>query len=166
MILENVVGETLLRNNITLAIAESCTGGLLSHKLTEIHGISKCLFETIVAYSNKSKTKRLGVSNKMIAKYGAVSREVAISMAKGVVKTTRADIGLSTNGIAGPGGGSKEKPVGLVFIGLYDRNSNKCLVKRFIFFGNRSKIKELAANTALDILKQHLTNRARITNCC
>lgn len=154
--LESIVGTMLINVNQTIAIAESCTGGLISHKLTQIPGISKSLLEDIVSYSNESKVKRLCVPKDLIIKYGAVSCEIAEAMAKGIAKSNNADFGLSTTGIAGPQGGSKQKPVGLVYIGLYNKACDKTWVSKFIFAGEREQVKERAANWALNLLRLHL----------
>lgn len=134
----------------TLAVAESCTGGLIGHQLTNIAGASAYFLLGIIAYDNKAKIKLLSVSPVIIKKHGAVSAPVAAAMSKGVRKILGTDYGLSVTGIAGPGGGSITKPVGLVFISLSSRK--KTIVKKFLFKGTRISIKKQAAETALKML--------------
>ena len=138
----------------TVAIAESCTGGLLGHLLTETPGASDYFRGGVIAYSNRVKTSLLGVSGKILKKQGAVSDPVARQMAKGVRRKMKADIGLGITGIAGPGGGSKERPVGLVYIALSKKGTAAC--KRFLFSGKRSTIKKKAAQKALVLLRAFL----------
>ncbi len=159
MLEENVVAEVvrlLLRQRATLAVAESCTGGLITHLLTEVPGVSASLLMGITAYSNETKINQLGVPASLIEKEGAVSREVALAMAAGVAKSAGADYGIGVTGVAGPSGGSDEKPVGLVWIalsGLKDSTAGE-----FRFSGDRSQIKISAANAAINMLKDALTN--------
>lgn len=122
--LESIVGNILINNKLTISIAESCTGGLLCGRLVNYPGISQCLIEGIVTYSNDSKMRRIEVKKETLENFGAVSEETAIEMATGVAKAADSDIGISTTGIAGPDGGSVEKPVGLVYIGLYIKGKN------------------------------------------
>ncbi len=152
-----VVGEMLIEKKATIAVAESCTGGLIGHLLTEVAGISTCLERDIVAYSNKTKIELLGVDGSLIENHGAVSEEVAAAMAKGVKETAGTLVGLSTTGIAGPTGGTPEKPVGTVFIGMaYDKILE---VKKASLKGNRSGIKQRAAFTALDMVRRMLLSK-------
>ena len=148
--LELSVGKLLARKKFTLSVAESVTGGLISDKITNISGSSRYFLMGVIAYSNKSKEKLLGVSRKTLQKYGAVSKEIALSMACGVKKRAGSNIGLSTTGIAGPKGGTRKKPVGLVYIGI-DAGWIK-LVKILRLKGNRFDIKREAANAALGLL--------------
>jgi nicotinamide-nucleotide amidase len=152
--IEESVAQRLVEKRLTLGIAESCTGGLISDKLTGIPGISSVLLETVVCYSDDSKISRLGVDKRLIERHGAVSREVAIAMARGIIKTSGAKIGLASTGIAGPGGGSKAKPVGLVYIAVATRRS--CRSQRFVFPGDRTQVKQKAANCALNLLRLYL----------
>nr|PZN05326.1 MAG: competence/damage-inducible protein A [Bacillota bacterium] len=152
--IEDVVARLLLEKNKTLAIAESCTGGLVSHKLTQVPGISNSLDRAIVTYSNRAKEEVLHVKSETLKNYGAVSEQTAVEMAEGARRISNTDIGLSTTGIAGPSGGSKEKPVGLVYMACAD--SSGCTVERHLFIGNRSDIKEMAANAALQLLRKKL----------
>jgi nicotinamide-nucleotide amidase len=146
----NKIYLKLIEKKYKIATAESCTGGFISHNLTNISGSSSYFDRGIVSYSNESKIDLLGVSREIIEKYGAVSEEVAIAMAEGLRKKFRVDIGLSTTGIAGPTGGTKEKPVGLVFIGI--SIEDKTIVKKFIFKGDRLKNKQLTCIEALNFL--------------
>lgn len=148
--LEEKVAELLIKKNLTIAIAESCTGGLLSAKLVNYSGISKVLLESAVTYSNDSKINRLNVSKSTLEKYGAVSCETAAEMAKGIAVTSGADIGTTVTGIAGPSGGSEEKPVGLVCFGFYIRGN--VFTYKEIFGGDRMKIRNRAAVYALNKL--------------
>ncbi|KYK34795.1 MAG: competence protein ComA [Thermoplasmatales archaeon SG8-52-3] len=133
-----------------IAIAESCTGGLISHSFTNISGSSEYFDRGIVSYSNKAKTELLDVSLNILNKYGAVSEQVAKAMAEGVRKKSKVDIGIATTGIAGPTGGTKDKQVGLVFISI--STINNTIVKRFQFSGNRLKNKESTCKAALEML--------------
>ena len=146
--LEGKVGELLLENKLTLAVAESCTGGLIGHRLTQISGSSEYFLEGAVTYSNQSKHKRLGVDEGLLVKYGAVSEEVALAMAEGIRKTAGTDIGLAVTGIAGPTGGSAQKPVGLTFIAVSDPSQSDC--REFVFHQDRGRNKERAAQAALN----------------
>lgn len=152
--LEGVIGNFLIENNLSIATAESCTGGLLCGRLVNYPGISKCLVEGIVTYSNDSKMNRIGVKKETLENFGAVSEETALEMAKGVAKTSGSDIGISTTGIAGPSGGTDEKPVGLVYIGYYIQG--KSFAKRFVFPGNRESIRNRTVTVALDYLRKNL----------
>ncbi|MFH1421411.1 MAG: competence/damage-inducible protein A [Planctomycetota bacterium] len=150
IMLEESVLQLLKEHHYTLAVAESCTGGLILDKLTDIPGASDVLVEGVVSYSNDSKVRRLGVHRADISKFGAVSEEVARQMASGVRRNSSADIGIATTGIAGPGGAAATKPVGLVYIAFAAKKSVH--VKKFTFTGNRRDIKERAANAALSMI--------------
>ena len=152
--LHEVVAALLERHNQTIALAESCTGGLIGHYLTEVPGISRFFLEDLVTYSNEAKTDLLGVPQETIAAVGAVSEEVAAAMAEGVRRRAKADIGLATTGIAGPTGGSPDKPVGLVYCGLATGQGTR--VERLKQIGTRQVIKDRAAKAALNILRLHL----------
>jgi len=143
----------LLRNK-TIAIAESCTGGLITSRITDIPGASKNLLCSIVAYSNRSKMELLDVSYETIKKYGAVSMQTAKAMAISARKLSRADIGISTTGIAGPAGAINKKPVGLVYIAF--STTLKTLVKEYHFSGTRESIKFRASQSALNMLRLYL----------
>lgn len=152
--LEDVVGRMLTRQGKTIAVAESCTGGLIAHRITNVSGSSAYFERGIVAYSNASKTALLGVPSELIAAHGAVSREAAESMADGIRRSAGASIGVSTTGIAGPAGGSAEKPVGLVWIGYADDGGS--LAVKFNLGEGRARVKERAAQAALEIVRRHL----------
>ena len=152
--LEDVVGRMLSVRKLTIAVAESCTGGLIAHRITNVSGASAYFERGVVAYSNASKTELLGVPPDLIAVHGAVSKEVVEAMALGVRQMARADIGLATTGIAGPTGGSAEKPVGLVWIGFADASGSLAL--RFTYGEGRTRIKERAAQSALDLVRRRL----------
>ncbi|MCL6520029.1 MAG: competence/damage-inducible protein A [Armatimonadetes bacterium] len=152
--LESVTVHMLINRGLTLALAESCTGGLVSNRVTNVPGSSETFQGCVVAYSNRVKTELLGVSNEMIAKYGAVSSEVAQAMAEGAATRIGADVALGLTGIAGPSGGTAEKPVGLVYIGLKTPEGTE--VTRNIFGGSREEIKLRASTAALNQLRMYL----------
>lgn len=151
---EEMVARLLAKLNRTIAVAESCTGGLMAHKLTNIPGISKFFERGIVSYSNNSKEVLLKVKHDTIKKFGAVSEETAKEMAEGIRISAGTDIGVSITGIAGPDGGTPLKPVGLVYIGYSD--SNKCCVEKHIFSGGRTDIKEQSVNSAFHLVRKML----------
>ncbi len=144
--LQQTLVDFLSENNLTIAIAESCTGGTLCAKITEVPGASEVFYEGVVSYTNSSKQLRLGVKRDTLIKYGAVSKETALEMAKGVLDD-KADIGISITGIAGPKGGSLEKPVGLVYIAVVSDIGED--VFEFIFSGDREEVRQKSVNTAL-----------------
>lgn len=146
------IASLLLRKNLTLSVAESCTGGLICHKLTTIPGISASLKEGIICYSNTSKIKRLGIPRKIIEKCGAVSSQICRLMAKNIVKSEQSDLGLAVTGIAGPSGGTASKPVGLIYIGICFRG--KISVKKYNLHGKRTQIQQKAATIAFKLLNQ------------
>ncbi|MBZ9609687.1 competence/damage-inducible protein A [Clostridium estertheticum] len=152
--LENVLGEMLINKKLTISTAESCTGGMVAAKLINYPGISSAFIEGAITYSNEAKINRLGVARETLDKYGAVSSEVAAEMAQGIAKTAGTSIGLSTTGIAGPDGGSAEKPVGLVYVGLYINGEVK--TKMLKLSGNRQKIRESATMELLDLVRREL----------
>jgi len=149
--LEGSAANILNKKKIKLAIAESCTGGLVANRLTDVSGSSKYFLMGIVAYSNDIKTNILGVSEESIKRYGAVSENVALEMANGIRFLACADIGIGITGIAGPAGATRAKPVGLVYIAL--TGCGKSIVKEFRFKGSRQEIKFQASQTALDMLR-------------
>lgn len=136
--------------NLSIATAESCTGGLIANTLTDLSGSSAYFDRGIVSYSNRAKIELLGISERMLVRYGAVSEQVARAMADGIRKISKVDIGMSTTGIAGPSGGSSDKPVGLVFIGI--STEKRTVVKKFNFTGNRSENKISTCEAALSLL--------------
>ena len=155
MSMEGVVGRLLSEKKATLAVAESCTGGLISHMLTNIPGSSKYFLLSGITYSNEAKTKMLDVSPDIINQFGAVHEKTAKKMAEGVRRIAGATYGLAVTGIAGPDGGTDDKPVGTVCLGLADARSARGF--RFYFpFNNRSRNKKIFAMKALDILRQEL----------
>ncbi len=143
--------ELLIKNKMKLATAESCTGGLIAQKITSVPGASECFDCGVVTYSNEQKHKLLGVSEKTLRQYGAVSEQAALEMCKGVKELADADFGISVTGIAGPGGGTPEKPVGTVWIGICGENIHQA--ERFIFDGDRQQVRESTANTALKMVE-------------
>lgn len=149
--LQNLVVEKLRQNSLHLATAESCTGGLISKKITEVAGSSEVFDCGVCSYANFIKHKVLGVKNETLEKLGAVSPECAVEMAKGVAQLSNADMGVSTTGIAGPSGGTPQKPVGLVYIGIYTKRKSYAIKALLNESGknNREKIRELASCIAL-----------------
>lgn len=125
MIYEEEIGKILIQKGFTITVAESCTGGLLSSRLTDVSGSSSYITLNLVTYANEAKHKMLGVSEDTLSNFGAVSRECAYEMAKGLFSLTGADICVSTTGIAGPTGGSNEKPVGLMYSAIYTKNKSQ-----------------------------------------
>jgi nicotinamide-nucleotide amidase len=152
--MEEVVGRRLSVTGFTLAVAESCTGGLISQRLTNVPGSSKYLMESVVTYSNESKTRLLGVDKKLIKEFGAVSQQVARDMARGVRHKAKTDFGLAVTGIAGPDGGTEKKPVGLVYVALADDAHTEH--KKFMIPGDRELVRWRASQAALDILRRRL----------
>ena len=152
--LQDTVAKMLVDKNMTIGASESCTGGLLSSKLIEYPGVSKVFLEGAVTYSNEAKMRTLNVKKETLEKYGAVSHETAKEMAEGIAKRTGARIGISTTGIAGPGGGTEEKPVGLVYFGIYV--DGKVETYKHIFTGNRNEVRNRASMTALNIIRKAL----------
>jgi len=152
--IEEEVGRLLAGRGLTLAVAESCTGGLMGHRITSVSGSSAYFLGGIIAYSDEVKTRELGVVPEVLGREGAVSESIAEQMAAGIRDRFRADIGLGITGIAGPGGGSAEKPVGLVFIGLADSGGRR--VCRFNFCGDRMSIKKSSCQAALEMLRKYL----------
>lgn len=150
--LEMAVAKLLSEHHLTVTTAESCTGGLLAGRLVNVPGISENLKEGYITYSNEAKEKLLGVSHETLEKYGAVSEETVLEMAKGGAKAANADICVSISGIAGPDGGTSEKPVGLVYMCCYCKG--KTYTERNIYTGNRSKVREYAVASALTLLRK------------
>lgn len=152
--LEKVVGDLLRAHGATLATAESCTGGLLAGRLTEVAGSSDYFIEGVVSYANAAKIDLLGVPGELLEQHGAVSEQVAEAMAAGIRARAGTTFGIGITGIAGPGGGSEEKPVGLVYIALADAQESKA--RRLVFPGDRQFIRSLAVNAALDLVRRRL----------
>jgi len=153
--LEGTVAALLTEKKLTLAVAESCTGGLVTDRLTDIPGSSAFLERGAVTYSNPAKTELLGVPEAILQEYGAVSEPTARRMAEGVRRMAHTDLGISTTGIAGPTGGSEEKPVGTVFIALADGRETLC--RKYRFRWERRRVKMAASQAALMLLKRYLT---------
>jgi nicotinamide-nucleotide amidase len=153
--LEEVVVRLLEQGKQTLATAESCTGGLIADRITNVSGASKVFLAGYVTYANSAKSDILNVDSKLIDKHGAVSEAVARAMADGARTRAASTFGLATTGIAGPGGGSDEKPVGTVYIALASRDS-ETVVRKLFFPTDRETFKQLAAQTALDLLRRRL----------
>lgn len=148
------VGQLLLEKGYTIACAESCTGGLLTSCLTDVAGSSAYVKGSVVSYTNEVKHGLLGVSQKLLDTVGAVSSEVAAEMAEGVRRVIDSDIGVSVTGLAGPGGGTAEKPVGLVFIGISDSSGTNVI--KCIFKGSRVEVKQQAAQRALQLIAEYI----------
>ena len=152
--LESVVVELLKKRGKKIATAESCTGGLLAGRIVNVPGASQVFEEGIVSYSNKAKQKTLGVKKGTLKEEGAVSEKTAAEMAKGICRETKAQVGVSVTGIAGPDGGSKKKPVGLVFIGCCI--DGRVTVEEYRFDGTRDKVRERSVKAALDLVRRSL----------
>ncbi|MFD3155445.1 competence/damage-inducible protein A [Haloimpatiens sp. FM7330] len=155
--IESEVAKILIKNKLTLSTAESCTGGLLCGKFINYPGISSVLLEGAVTYSNEAKMRRLGVKKETLDIHGAVSSETAAEMAKGIAQAAGTDIGISTTGIAGPGGGTKEKPVGLVYVGLYIKGEIKTI--KLQLNGERQRIRNHTVIKSIDWLRRELINK-------
>lgn len=149
--LEDVVVKLMQKHNLVLSTAESCTGGLLTGKIVNVSGASAVLGEGFITYSNEAKQKHLGVKQKTLEHYGAVSEETALEMASGLINTTGSDVSVAITGIAGPDGGTEEKPVGTVFISCNVNNNSR--VKKYNFSGNRQKVRDYAVINALNFLR-------------
>lgn len=152
--LEEEIAILLREQGLTIAIAESATGGLLSHLITNVPGSSDYFTGSVVAYDNETKVKVLGVRRATLARYGAVSYHTGEEMAQGVRRLMNANIGLSDTGIAGPAGATPEKPVGLFYIGIASELGTRAV--EHVFGGDRLQNKRSAAEAALTLLKQHL----------
>ena len=152
--MEDIVGSQLCNLGYSISLAESCTGGLIGHRLTQVSGSSSYFDRGIVCYSNQAKVSELGVPQQLLRKYGAVSPQVAHSMAVGVRKKSQTQIGLSVTGVAGPKGGTPSKPVGLVFVGLSTPTGT--FTKKFRFHGTREMVKLRSSQGALDVLRRYL----------
>jgi nicotinamide-nucleotide amidase len=152
--IEEVIGRLLVERGLRIAVAESCTGGLIADKITNVPGSSRYFERGVVAYSNEAKVQILGVPEDLIKEHGAVSRQVAEAMAEGVRRISGADIGISTTGIAGPTGATPNKPIGLVWIGYSDKDGT--FAKEFRFGDDRLENKQRASQMALEILRRKL----------
>ena len=154
MEIEKRIGKMLKERGLKIAVAESCTGGLISSRITDISGASDYFEAGITTYSNESKIRLLNAPEDIIDRYGAVSEETAKAMAEGVKKTVHADIGVSVTGIAGPTGGTEGKPVGTVFIGLATKKAT--YVRKFFFDGNRLEIRRKTSDAAFMLVEEYL----------
>lgn len=152
--LDGVLADLLRATGATVSLAESCTGGLIAARITQTAGSSAWFLEGAVTYSNQAKSRMLGVPAALIEAHGAVSAEVAVAMATGARAASGADLALSVTGIAGPDGGTEEKPVGTVYIALADRNA--CTAKQHQFPGDRERVRSITCFAALELLRQHL----------
>jgi nicotinamide-nucleotide amidase len=157
MKLEKTIGDHLRKKGWTLSIAESCTGGLVCDRITNVSGSSDYFMGGMVTYSNESKAEHLGVPPSIIKRYGAVSPQVATKMAQGVRRAFHTTFGLSTTGVAGPTGGTKRSPIGRVFIGISD--GRRTWVRKLDLKGSRGAIKEKAAEEGLQFLYRILRQK-------
>ena len=156
MNLEEKIVHKLLEKKYTVTTAESCTGGLLAGRILNVSGASGVYNEGHITYSNEAKKRILGVSHETLEKYGAVSEQTAGEMAVGAAKAAKAEVGLSTTGIAGPGGGTLEKPVGLIYVGCYINGETH--VRECRFQGTREENRNATVEAALDLLWENLSN--------
>lgn len=154
--LEQEVGELLLYRGLWLATAESCTGGLISHLITNVAGSSTYYLGGVTAYSNEAKVRLLGVRQETLEQHGAVSEETVLEMARGIRKAMGADIGISVSGIAGPTGGTPDKPLGTVWIGLSSPRDE--YARHFLWSGDRLAVKEHSAQAAMKMVVEYLRN--------
>ncbi|MGC7872475.1 competence/damage-inducible protein A [Desulfosporosinus sp. SYSU MS00001] len=154
-----IVGQTLKKNHLTISTAESCTGGLLGAALTQEPGSSEFYLGGVVSYSNSLKQQLLGVNEKTLQEFGAVSEEAAREMAEGIRRKSGSDLAISATGIAGPDGGSDLKPVGLVYIGF--ASAEKVYAKKFQFYGERESVRQLTVQAALNEIRQQMLNKER-----
>jgi len=154
---ERVVGRLLKKRGLTLAVAESCTGGLIGDRLTDVPGSSRYFAGGVIAYSNAAKKSVLGVRKQTLAKWGAVSEQTVEEMAAGVRRRFGAQVGVAVSGVAGPGGGTKVKPIGLVYVCV--RVEGRSTVERHHFNGGRRAVKERSAAAALDLCRRVLEGR-------
>ena len=150
-VLSKRIVNKLVKKKLLISFAESCTGGLLASKITSVSGASKVLNLSLIAYSNQSKINILKIPKKVIKRYGAVSKQVCLSMVKNIYKISKSNISLSITGIAGPDGGTKNKPVGLVYVGI--KKGNKILIKKFLIKNKgRDYIQKTAVEKSLKLI--------------
>jgi PncC family amidohydrolase len=154
--IEAMIGKFLNQRGLTLAAAESCTGGLVCHRITNVPGSSSYFVGGVVAYANETKMSQLGVRKETLDEFGAVSRETVIEMARGVRERFNADIGISISGIAGPDGGTPEKPVGLTWIALCAGGTEQAW--QYVWPGNRIAVKEQSSQAVLQLLFEYLSS--------
>jgi nicotinamide-nucleotide amidase len=155
--MERVLGDLLVERNLRIGVAESCTGGLITSRLTDVPGSSRYVDRGLVVYGNAAKTELLGVSPALIEEHGAVSEEVAVAMTEGIRARARTDVGVGVTGIAGPGGGTSEKPVGTVAVAAAIPALMRSRVFRFV--GDREQVKFQASQAALDMVRRMLLSR-------
>ncbi len=155
--LEVIVGKLLRKHGLRLAVAESCTGGLIGDRITNIPGSSTYYMGSVTAYAYEAKVRLLGVKWKSLEKHGAVSKQVVLQMARGVRRALAADIGLSVSGIAGPGGGTEDKPIGLTWVGLSTFDHEEA--QQFVWDGDRLRNKDESAQATLQLLIDYLEAR-------
>jgi nicotinamide-nucleotide amidase len=153
-LLEAVVGDLLVERGLRIGVAESCTGGLIASRLTDISGSSRYVDQAVVVYSNEAKTELLGVPPDLLREHGAVSEPAALAMAQGIKARARAGVGVGVTGIAGPTGGTPEKPVGTVVVSAVTDAESR--VRTFRFFGEREQVKFQASQAALDMVRRML----------
>lgn len=161
---QQTVVELLISQKKKISFAESCTGGLLSKKITDVSGASEVFDCGFVTYSNEKKTELLGVKTKTLCDFGAVSYQTALEMAEGVRKKSGADIGVSVTGIAGPGGGTAEKPVGLVYVGFSAEDI--WAYTKLMLSGDRDEVREKTSLAVYDIIKLYLTDKLKTSGSC
>jgi nicotinamide-nucleotide amidase len=154
-LLEQVVGDLLVERGLRIAAAESCTGGLITSRLTDVPGSSRYVDQSVIVYSNAAKTELLGVPPELIEAHGAVSEPVALAMADGIRTRARSDVGIGVTGIAGPSGGTPEKPVGMVVVAAVTPDDRRC--RTFRFYGEREQVKFQGSQAALDMVRRLLT---------
>jgi nicotinamide-nucleotide amidase len=159
-LLEAVVGDLLVEQGLRIGVAESCTGGLIASRLTDIPGSSRYVDQAVIVYSNEAKTELLDVSPNLLREHGAVSEPVALAMAEGIRTRARAGVGVGVTGIAGPSGGTLEKPVGTVVISAVTSTDRR--VRTFRFFGEREQVKFQASQAALDMVRRMLTESSKV----
>ena len=157
MALQESIVDRMREKNLTLAVAESCTGGMLSSRIIDVAGVSDVYKAGFVTYANEAKQNLLGVKEETLMQYGAVSEQTAKEMVAGALKAGKADMALATTGIAGPGGGTKEKPVGLVYIAC--GNADTVTVERCLFDGSRSAIRQASVEHALLMLYKEIMRK-------
>ena len=153
-LLEEEIGDVLRKHRLKIGVAESATGGLISHRITNVPGSSEYFEGSIISYSNNLKTRLLGVKESTLRNYGAVSSETCKEMAQGVRREMDVDVGLASTGIAGPAGAASEKPVGLVYVGLVTKDV--VVSKKYVFNGTRDENKKSFSDAALNTLKKYL----------
>ena len=157
LLLEEQIVALMREKNLTLAVAESCTGGMLSSRIIDVAGVSDVYKAGFVTYANEAKQNLIGVKEETLMKYGAVSEQTAREMVAGVLRASKADIAVATTGIAGPGGGTKEKPVGLVYIAC--GSADDVVVERCFFDGSRSEIRQASVVHALGMLYREIMRK-------